>query len=121
MLLSQKLVDMYHAPVTVTGYTDRKDVLSGADAVVSTISVGGQRAWEKDVFIFRQFNINQSTGDTYGAGGVSRALRTIPVLIEVARDMERLCPDALLVDFTNPMTVNCWALNKMTKIKAVGL
>lgn len=121
MLLSKKLVDYYQAPVKVSGSTDRKDVLKGADAVVSTVGVGGRRAWEKDVFIFRQFNIYQSTGDTYGAGGVSRALRTVPVLVEIAKDMEKLCPDALLVNFTNPMTVNIWALNKATKIKAVGL
>lgn len=120
-LLSEKLVNKYEASVTVTGSTDRRDVLAGADAVVSTVGVGGRKAWEKDVLVFRQFNIHQSTGDTFGAGGVSRALRTIPVLIEIAKDMEKLCPDALLVNFTNPMTVNCWALNKMTKIKTVGL
>lgn len=121
MLLSKKLVEHYQAPVTVSGSTERKDVLAGADAVVSTIGVGGRKAWEKDIFVFHQFDIFQSTGDTYGAGGVSRALRTIPVLIEIARDMEKLCPDALLVNFTNPMTVNCWALNKATKIKTIGL
>jgi len=121
MLLSQKLVDKYQAPVKISGSTDRRDVLPGADAVVSTIGVGGRRAWEKDVIVFRQFNIYQSTGDTYGAGGVSRALRTVPVLIDIARDMEKLCPNALLVNFTNPMTVNCWALSKETKIKTIGL
>ena len=121
MLLSKKLVEHYQAPVTVIGSTERKDVLAGADAVVSTIGVGGRKAWEKDIFIFHKFNIYQSTGDTYGAGGVSRALRTIPVLVEIARDMEKLCPNALLVNFTNPMTVNCWALNKVTKIKTIGL
>jgi len=71
--------------------------------------------------MFRQFNIYQSTGDTFGAGGLSRAMRTIPVLLEIAADMERLCPDALLVNFTNPMSANCWALNKYSKIKTIGL
>lgn len=120
-LLSEKLVRLYNASVTVSGFTDRKDVLAGADAVVSTIGVGGRRAWEKDVFIFREFDIHQSTGDTYGAGGVSRALRTIPALVDIAKDMEKLCPDALLVNFTNPMTVNCWALHKSSTIKTIGL
>ena len=120
-LLSKRLVQAYGAPVTVTGSTDRAEVLAGADAVVSTIGVGGRRAWEKDVAIFRQFNVYQSTGDTYGAGGVSRALRTIPVMVEVARDIERLCPNALFINFTNPMTVNCWAVAKTTSARIAGL
>jgi len=119
--LGRRLTEHYRADVKITGSTDRKDVLGGADVVVSTIGVGGRKAWEKDVFMFRQFNIYQSTGDTFGAGGLSRAMRTIPMLLEVAADMERLCPDALLVNFTNPMSVNCWALNKRSKIKTVGL
>ncbi|MGE5597942.1 MAG: hypothetical protein ACM3XS_01010 [Bacteroidota bacterium] len=120
-LLSKRLVELYDAPVTIKSSPDRKEVLPGADAVVSTIGVGGRRAWEKDVYIFRQFNIYQSTGDTYGAGGVSRALRTIPVLVEVARDIERLCPGAVFINFTNPLTVNCRAVAKNTSAKIAGL
>jgi len=119
--LGRRLTEHYRADVKITGSTDRKDVLGGSDVVVSTIGVGGRKAWEKDVFMFRQFDIYQSTGDTFGAGGLSRAMRTIPVLLEVATDMEKLCPDALLVNFTNPMSVNCWALNKYCRIKTVGL
>jgi alpha-galactosidase len=121
-LLSKRLVEAYNAPVTITGSLDRCEVLPGADAVVSTIGVGSRPAWEKDVSIFRQFNIYQSTGDTYGAGGVSRALRTIPVLVEIARDIERLCPDALLINFTNPLTVNVWAIARaVPKVRVAGL
>ncbi len=120
-LLTKRLVDTYHAPVTVRGSLDRCEVLPGADAVVSVIGVGGRRAWEKDVAVFRQFNIYQSTGDTYGAGGVSRALRMIPVLVEVARDVERLCPNALFINFSNPLTVNVWAVSKTTGLKVAGL
>jgi alpha-galactosidase len=120
-LLSRRLVDAYHAPVTISGSLDRREVLPDADAVVSTIGVGGRRAWEKDVAIFRQFNIYQSTGDTYGAGGVSRALRMIPVLVEVARDIERLCPKAIFINFSNPLTVNVWAISKATNVKVAGL
>jgi alpha-galactosidase len=119
--LSQRLVDLYKAPVQIRGSLDRCEVLPGADAVVSTIGVGGRRAWEKDVAIFRQFNVYQSTGDTYGAGGVSRALRMIPVLVDVAKDIERLCPNALFINFSNPMTVNVWAISKATKVKTAGL
>jgi alpha-galactosidase len=121
-LLSRRLVEAYDAPVEISGSLDRRDVLPGADAVVSTIGVGGRRAWEKDVTIFRQFNIYQSTGDTYGAGGVSRALRTIPPLVEIARDIEKYCPNALLINFTNPLTVNIWAISKaVPKVRVAGL
>lgn len=119
--LSRRLVALYDAPVTVTGTLDRQEALPGADAIVSTIGVGGRRAWEKDVSIFRQFNVYQSTGDTYGAGGVSRALRTIPPLVEIAHDIERLCPNALLINFTNPMTVNVWAIAKTSHVRVAGL
>lgn len=119
--LGRRLSQHYNSDIKITGSANRLDVLGGADVVVSTIGVGGRKAWEQDVFIFRQFNIYQSTGDTFGAGGLSRAMRTIPVLLDVAADMEKLCPDALFVNFTNPMSVNCWALNKYSKIKTVGL
>jgi len=119
--LGRRLVEHYKANIKISGSADRLDVLEGADAVVSTIGVGGRKAWEQDVFMFRQFNIYQSTGDTFGAGGLSRAMRTIPVMLDVAADMQKLCPDALLVNFTNPMSVICWALNKYSKIKTIGL
>ena len=121
MRLAQKLVDAYKAPITISGSMDRRDVLTGANAVVSTIGVGGRKAWLQDILMPREFNIYQSTGDTYGAGGVSRALRTIPALIEIARDIEQLCPQALLVNFSNPMSVNCRALAKMTNVNTIGL
>jgi alpha-galactosidase len=95
--------------------------LPEADIVTSTIGVGGRRAWEKDVAIFRQFDINQTTGDTYGAGGLSRALRQVPVMVTVAKDMEKLCPEALLINFSNPLTVNCRAISKTTNIRTIGL
>jgi alpha-galactosidase len=121
-MLSKRLVEAYDAPVEISGSLDRLDVLSGADAVVSTIGVGGRRAWKKDVIVFRQFNTYQSTGDTYGAGGVSRALRTIPPLVEIARDIKKYCPNALFINFTNPMTVNVWAVSKeVPEVKVAGL
>jgi alpha-galactosidase len=119
--LAFRLIDKYNAKIKISSAVDRRELLSDADAVVSTIGVGGRRAWEKDVFMFHQFDIHQSTGDTFGAGGVSRALRMIPALLDLVRDMEKLCPDALFVNFSNPMSCNCWALNKLSKIKTVGL
>jgi len=119
--LSKRLVDLYRAPITLKGSTDRGKVLAGADAVVATIGVGGRKAWEQDIVIPRKFGIFQHTGDTFGAGGISRSLRTLPVLVGVAHDMEKLCPKATLFDFTNPMTTVCRALNKYSSIRTVGL
>jgi alpha-galactosidase len=119
--LAGRLVTESNAPIKIIGSKNREEILPGAEIVTSTIGVGGRRAWEKDVAIFRQFNINQTTGDTYGAGGVSRALRQVPVMVSVAKDMEKLCPDALLINFSNPLTVVCRAITKTTKIRTIGL
>ena len=121
MNLGHKLVEKYDADIKISGSTKREEMLTGADAIVSTIGVGGRKAWEQDIYIFRDFNIYQATGDTYGAGGISRALRTIPEMLKIAADIEKYCPDALLVNFTNPMSVCCWALNKYSKVKTIGL
>ena len=119
--LSKRMVDVYEAPITVKGDTDRLKLLPGAQAVVCTIGVGGRKAWAKDIFMFYDYGIYQVTGDTYGAGGVSRALRTIPALVAIAKDMEKICPDAILYNFTNPMGASIWALAQETKINTVGL
>jgi alpha-galactosidase len=119
--LTARLVRDSDAPIKIRGSVNREELLKDADIVTSTIGVGGRRAWMKDVAVFRQFDINQTTGDTYGAGGVSRALRQVPVMVRLARDMERLCPEALLINFSNPLTVNCRAITKTTKIKTIGL
>jgi len=121
-LLAKRLVEAYDAPVEITSSLDRVDVLGGADAVVATIGVGGRTAWEKDVAIFRPFGIYQVVGDTYGAGGVSRALRHIPPLVEIAQDIEKYCPNAIFINFTNPLTVNVWAVSKAVPgIEVAGL
>ena len=119
--LCRRLAEAHGAPISVRASTDRREVLAGCGAVVSTIGVGGRPAWIRDVTDARRFDINQTTGDTFGYGGVSRALRMVPAMIGVARDMERLCPDALLVNFSNPMSVICRAITKATRVRTVGL
>ncbi len=101
--------------------TDRKDVLPGADLVTTAIGVGGLRAWELDVDIPHKFGIIQPVGDTSGPGGLARALRHIPVMVEIAQDMEKLCPSATLYNFTNPLTVLTQAVNTMTSVHCIGL
>ena len=101
--------------------TDRREVLSGADFVTVTIAVGGARAWERDVRIPEAHGVYQTVGDSVGPGGVFRALRHVPELVAIARDMEELCPDAWLFNYTNPLTALVRAVHKTSPIKCAGL
>ena len=119
--LAKKMVEVKNADVAIKQSTDRKDLLFGTDIVITTIGVGGRRAWETDVFIPRKYGIYQPVGDTVGPGGISRAMRMIPAMKEIARDILKLCPDALFINYSNPMTAICRALRKSTNIKVTGL
>ena len=101
--------------------SDRREVLAGADFVTVTIAVGGARAWERDVRIPEAHGVWQTVGDSVGPGGVFRALRHVPELVAIARDMEELCPDAWLFNYTNPLTALVRAVHKTSSIKAAGL
>lgn len=101
--------------------TDRREVLAGADFVTVTIAVGGARAWERDVRIPEAHGVYQTVGDSVGPGGVFRALRHVPELVAIARDMEDLCPDAWLFNYTNPLTALVRAVHKSSSIRCAGL
>jgi alpha-galactosidase len=109
------------ARATIEATTDRKAALDGADFVAVTISTGGFTSMAHDLEIPERYGVRQSVGDTCGPGGINRSLRNIPVLLDIARDMEQQCPDAWLMNLTNPMTCLTRAINKETSIKAVGL
>ena len=119
--ICEKMIVQMDSDVELAASVERKDVLSGADYVVSTIGVGGRRAWEQDVFIPRKYGVFQPVGDTVGPGGISRAMRMIPQLIEIARDVERLCPNAMFFNYSNPMTMNCMAVRRATGVPVIGL
>jgi alpha-galactosidase len=107
--------------MTVSTTTDQRVALAGADYVVVTISTGGFASMRHDLEIPERHGIKQSVGDSVGPGGIMRALRNIPVLVGIARDMEELCPDAWMLNITNPMTTLCRAMTHETSIKTVGL
>lgn len=119
--LTERLKEQENLPLTVEATKDRRKVLKGAQYVINMIQVGRLEAYRLDVEIPRKYGIDQTVGDTLGPGGVFRALRTIPVLLEICQDMEELCPDALLINYTNPMAMLCWAMNKTTRVRNVGL
>ena len=102
--------------------TDRERALEGADYAINMIQVGGyEPSTVIDFEIPKQFGLRQTIGDTLGVGGIMRALRTVPVLLEMAHDMERLAPDVLHINYVNPMAMNCMALDRATNIQTVGL
>jgi alpha-galactosidase len=119
--LCRKMIRVRNAPIEINTSTDRRIVLSNADVVVSTIGVGGRRGWEADVFIPREYGVYQPVGDSVMPGGISRAMRMIPALVDIARDVKELCPNAWFFNYSNPMTANCWAIRKATGIPVVGL
>ena len=119
--LSRRMVEAKGADIVLESSTDRRDLLPGADVVVITIGVGGRRAWEADVFIPRKYGIFQPVGDTAMPGGISRALRMIPDMVDIANDVLKLCPQARFFNYANPMTANCWAVRKATGADMVGL
>jgi len=101
--------------------TDRREVLEGSDYVIMAILVGGYEPIAYDIDIPMKYGVDQCIADTHGPGGVFRALRTIPVKVDIARDIEELCPDAWVLSYTNPMSMLCRAMTSETDINLVGL
>lgn len=107
--------------LSATTTTDQRQALDGADFVVVSISTGGFRSMRHDLEIPERHGIRQSVGDSVGPGGIMRAQRNIPVLVGIARDMQERCPDAWLLNLTNPMTTLCRAVTRETQVKTIGL
>ena len=119
--LFAKANDLLGSNATVETTTDRASALDGADFVVVTISTGGFESMSVDLDVPARYGLRQSVGDSVGPGGISRALRNIPVLVAIANDMVEHCPDAWLLNITNPMTCLTRSVTRQTPIKAVGL
>ena len=115
------MIEQAGVPVILTMTTDQKEALTGADFVINAIQVGGLEPWRLDVDIPKKYGVDQEVGDTLGPGGIFRALRQIPPTLSVARDMEEVCPDALLLNYANPLAPLTWAVNKATSIQCIGL
>lgn len=117
----QKIVEMGHYPAKVTATMDRAEALKGADVVLVTILVGATDIWRHDIEIPKKYGVDFNVGDTRGTAGIFRALRTIPVMVDIARDMEKYCPNALMLNYTNPMAMLCRAMKRATSIQLTGL
>jgi alpha-galactosidase len=115
------LVERHGLPTRIEPTTSQRDAIRDADYVIVTFQVGGLDAYKLDVEIPRRYGLDQTVGDTLGPGGVFRALRSIPVYLDICRDMQELArPRALLINYANPMAMNCWAISS-TGTSHVGL
>ncbi len=117
----EKMVQERCLSARVTPTLDRREAVQGAKYVITTFQQGGLEAYALDIEIPRKYGVEQCVGDTLGPGGVFRGLRTIPVLLDLCRDLEELAPEALLLNYVNPMAINCWAVADGSGRPHVGL
>ena len=120
-IMTRKVAAALGTHPKVTAYADRKSALEGADYVINTIQVGGYPSTVIDFDIPKKYGLRQTIADTMGIGGIFRALRTIPVMLDMCHDMEQVCPSTTFLNYVNPMAMNTWAVSQATSIKTVGL
>lgn len=121
-VMVRKVADILKVKPKINAYSDRKAALDGADYVVNMIQVGGYEPCTViDFEVPKKYGLKQTIGDTLGIGGIFRALRTIPVLLDMCRDMEEVCPKTWFLNYVNPMAMNTGAVLKATNVKTVGL
>jgi alpha-galactosidase len=116
----QQVIAAHSLPAKVVVTTDRREALRGASYVIATFQIGGLQAFEADYAVPMRHGVDQCIGDSLGPGGILRMARTWPVYADLVQDMMELCPDALLLNYVNPMAMVCWALGE-TGIRSVGL
>lgn len=105
----------------ITATMDRAEALKGADGVLCTVFNGGIEVWRHDIEIPKKYGVDINVGDTRSVSGIFRALRNIPLLLEIARDVERYCPNAVFLNYTNPMAMLCNAMQKYANVEVTGL
>ena len=121
-IVANQINQTLNANATIETTTDRRKAVDGADYVITMFQIGGYKpSTVIDFEIPKKYGLRQTIADTLGIGGIMRGLRTIPVLLDLCHDMEELCPNATLLQYVNPMVMNCWAVNRATSIKTVGL
>jgi alpha-galactosidase len=121
-MVAHKVAGFFEARPTIEATLDRRRALDGADYAISMFQVGGYKPGTViDFEIPKKYGLRQTIADTLGIGGIMRGLRTIPVFLDICRDMEELCPDVMFLQYVNPMAMNTWAINRASRIKTVGL
>ena len=120
-IMARNVAAKFDAHPTIIAHADRKVALEGADYAINTIQVGGFPSTLIDFEVPKRYGLQQTIADTMGIGGIFRALRTIPVMLAMCREMEEVCPNVTFLNYTNPMAMNTWAVSQATAIKTVGL
>lgn len=121
-VVAHKMAEFFEAKPKIEATLDRRQALDGADYAISMFQIGGYKpSTVIDFEIPKKYGIQQTIADTLGIGGIMRGLRTIPVFLDICKDMEELCPDVMFLQYVNPMAMNTWAINRASKIKTVGL
>ncbi|MDK2971350.1 MAG: alpha-galactosidase [Candidatus Sumerlaeota bacterium] len=110
-----------HDPSIITASTKRREVMAGSHYIINCIEVSGVECVRHDNDIPGEYGVHQCIGDTIGPGGLFKALRTIPVWLDMLRDAEELCPEALVLNYTNPMNMMCLAAGRVSSMRVVGL
>jgi alpha-galactosidase len=118
---AKKIIEKNNLSARVYSTTDRREALKDADYVIAMFQVGGVDAFRVDYEIPMKYGVDQCIGDSLGPGGVFRGLRTIPVFMDMVREMEELCPKAILLNYVNPMATVCLAIGRISNISFVGL
>jgi alpha-galactosidase len=116
-----KIIEAGPYPARVTATLDRAEALKDANVVLTTILSGSTEVWRHDIEIPKSYGVDINVGDTRGPSGIFRFLRTLPPMLDIVRDMERLCPGAVLLNYTNPMAMLCGALQRLTRLPVTGL
>jgi alpha-galactosidase len=117
----ERLIAAGNRPAKVEATMDRAQALRGADVVLTTILAGSTEVWRHDIEIPKKYGVDTNVGDTRGPSGIFRFLRTINPMLDIVRDMEKYCPKAILLNYTNPMAMLCGALQRQTFIPVTGL
>jgi len=117
----EKLIAAGNRPAKVEATLDRAEALKDADVVLTTILAGSTEVWRHDIEIPKKYGVDINVGDTRGPSGIFRFLRTINPMMDVVRDMEKYCPNAVLLNYTNPMAMLCAAIQRQTHIPVTGL
>ena len=121
-IVGHKIIETLGVQAKIEATTDRRAALAGANYVITMFQVGGYKpSTVIDFEIPKKYGLEQTIADTLGVGGIMRGLRTIPVILDICRDMEELCPYALLLNYVNPMSMLCWAISRSSTIKTIGL
>ena len=118
----EKIIENMNCPkCRITTTTNRSEALKNADGVLCTVFNGDVNIWQYDITIPKKYGIDINVGDTRSVSGIFRALRNIPLMLDICKDIEKYCPNAVFLNYTNPMSMLCGAMQKYTNIEVTGL